>query len=316
MLTPLFLDLSYNISPSPLSQTLPSTYEDLQKYTKILLSEPIYYLLIYPPLNQDSRAGLTPISPIKLNIPKEPNYKNKIRLELFPSIGYGINSCYRVEYWQYQKPLVPETLKTKSNTDLIKKYITHEYWHVPLLDVIYPDALFYSWMVPIKQLDYPTFHSYEQDYIRWQIFPRTYQELEAYLEYRRINPLKYNKTLTSIYTVEDATVIPPLVTTFIDLIDNPEIIKIDSITYTDSQGVLQYIQNFTIIDNSLYINSAPRLEKINAEVPEEIEELKIGIDLTNAINLPTETTELKINYFESVKRVVFESQYIDRVNNI
>ncbi len=314
MLTPIFLDLSYIINPLPQSKSLPQSYEDLQKYTKILLSEPKYYILIYPPLNQDSKVGLTLQYPIQINLPNQTNYKNKIRLELFPSVGYGINSCYRVEYWQYRKPLVPDNLKKPNNTDLVKKYITHEYWHIPLLDVIHPDSFFYSWIIPIKQLDYPTFHSFEHDNLRWQIFPNTYLELEAYWEYRRTEPLKFNKTYKVNYIVDNTTV-PITTTTYIDLVNNPKIIKIDSITYTDDTGNTQYINNYVLYDNSLYLSSR-QLEVENPNVVEEIEGLKIGIDLTTATNLPTTTKELSINYFEPINRVVFDSQFIDRNNNL
>lgn len=90
--------------------------------SKPLILAPRYYLLIKSPKDQN-------LPTIKINIHKSNSslLKNKARVLLEPSLNYGINSCYKVEYWEW----IPNLNLT---ADISKKKLFTQYWFVPLLD--------------------------------------------------------------------------------------------------------------------------------------------------------------------------------------
>lgn len=83
---------------------------------------PRYYVLIH-------RPNTLPGPTIKIDIHKSPAslLNNKIRVALPPSVGYGINASYRVEYWEWT-PLI------NIDAQITKKLIRTEYWYVPSID--------------------------------------------------------------------------------------------------------------------------------------------------------------------------------------
>jgi len=86
------------------------------------LLAPRYYVTINRPRNQPGPAIHVPLhkSPTSL-------LKNKLRIALEPSIGWGINGSYKVDYWEWipniNLPAVPTKRKLRT-----------EYWYVPTLD--------------------------------------------------------------------------------------------------------------------------------------------------------------------------------------
>lgn len=83
---------------------------------------PRYYVLIHRPVT-------LPGPTIKIDIHKSPAslLHNKLRVALPPSVGYGINASYRVEYWEWT-PLL------NIDAQITKKLIRTEYWYVPGID--------------------------------------------------------------------------------------------------------------------------------------------------------------------------------------
>ena len=136
MKTPIYLD--FNIESTYLmSNELDLNKEDpIDLYTSNLLANPPYlnfqfvlapryYLKIYSPKDQN-------LSTIKIPIHKSPasHLKNKARILLSPSLSYGINSSYKVEYIEWI-PLLEYT------ADISKKIVKTEYWYIPTLDENY-----------------------------------------------------------------------------------------------------------------------------------------------------------------------------------
>lgn len=104
--------------------------------TKPYILAPRYYILIKSPKDQNFPT-------IKINIHKRSTslLKNKARVLLEPSLAYGINSCYTVEYWEW----IPN-LNLIAN--ISKKKLFTQYWLVPLLNnnytPYYPYTTFFS----------------------------------------------------------------------------------------------------------------------------------------------------------------------------
>lgn len=132
MLTPIFIDLLQTSDTLYTSNYLDlDTKDPINLYTKNedslinskeYLLAPRYYVLIYSPANNFQATK-------KINIEKAPHSlaKNILRTSLAPSIGYGINSCYKIEYWSW-RPLL------NSNSIITKTKVNTEYWYVPSLD--------------------------------------------------------------------------------------------------------------------------------------------------------------------------------------
>lgn len=109
---------------------------------------PRYYLLIKSPLDQN-----LPTLKIKIHKSDTSLLKNKARILLEPSLTYGINSCYTVEYWEW----VPNLNLT---ADISKKKLKTEYWFVPILDNNYaPHQLYYLKLTECYSYN-PFYYSY------------------------------------------------------------------------------------------------------------------------------------------------------------
>jgi len=83
---------------------------------------PRYYVLIHRPVT-------LPGPTIKIDIHKSPAslLHNKLRVALPPSVGYGINASYKVEFWEW-RPLINHDAR------ITNKLISTEYWYVPGID--------------------------------------------------------------------------------------------------------------------------------------------------------------------------------------
>lgn len=156
MLTPIFLNLeNYFVASQP-----PAMIEN-----PVALSEPQYYLLIHPPRTAN-QVNQLPVSPIRVSIPNIGHLSRKVRLQLAPSVGYGVNSCYRVEYWEWRKPIVAEDVVLTSMPKISKTRVKEEYWWVPS-----PDGDFFY--------DYPALFNYKPKYRRVQQLELTRQAAPA-----------------------------------------------------------------------------------------------------------------------------------------
>lgn len=184
-MTPIFID--FTKTPSGLYQT--SSYLDLDTKdpvdlytedtdpvtsTQPQILAPRYYVLIHSPANRYSATK-------KINIEKAPHSinRNQLRVELQPSIGYGLNACYKVDYWKWQ-PLLNLT------ADITNTKIHTEYWYVPNIDYLgfyvsnyYMNDTPRSWPYGIAQ---------------WNVATRKY----PYLYW----PYYYNRKVTKEFTAD------------------------------------------------------------------------------------------------------------------
>ena len=89
--------------------------------TPYLLS-PRYYILIHRPSNQPGPS-------IRIDLHKSPIslLRNKIRVSLEPSIGWGVNGSYKVEYWEWIPNINLAAIPSK-------KRVRSEYWYIPTID--------------------------------------------------------------------------------------------------------------------------------------------------------------------------------------
>lgn len=161
MKTPIFVDLNtkdnyldsniFNINEA---DSL-SPYLDLNLYTpplvlnKPYILAPRYYLLIHSPADQ-----YLPTLKIHIHKSDESLLKNQARLLLTPSISYGINSAYKIEYWEW-RPII------NSSADITHKKIKTEYWYVPTLDEFY-----------IPQYSYYLYNDYHYRYFSENYYDR------------------------------------------------------------------------------------------------------------------------------------------------
>ena len=132
MLTPIFIDFSekelYQTASNYLNLDAKDPVdlysEDLDPVsnTKERILAPRYYVIIHGPNNNYQ-------APKKFNIEKAPHSigKNTLRTTLTPSFGYGINACYKVEFWEWY-PLL------NSTATISKKKVHTEYWYVPTIN--------------------------------------------------------------------------------------------------------------------------------------------------------------------------------------
>ena len=127
MLTPIFIDLEKdNPSPNinlykedPVDLTIEELDEELSIEPYILA--PRYYIKIFSPPNNPSAFNQT------IHIQKKGHLSNQIRLSLAPSVNYGVNACYKVEYWEWT-PLV-----NKPSNSITKTLLLTEHWYVPTI---------------------------------------------------------------------------------------------------------------------------------------------------------------------------------------
>ncbi|MBD2201798.1 hypothetical protein H6G33_10605 [Calothrix sp. FACHB-1219] len=130
--SPLLIDLDLDILPIEPIVDIPNSNEEIELLEEPIISNTYYYLIIYPPQTNNSLTNL-PAPSIKVHIPTNSLVKGKVRLKLPPSIGFGINACYKIEYWQWNKTVVP-TDYIKFAPKIFPKLIHIEYWHIPTVD--------------------------------------------------------------------------------------------------------------------------------------------------------------------------------------
>lgn len=86
------------------------------------LLAPRYYLKIHSPRNQPGPTITVPIHKSTNSL-----LKDKVRVALRPSIGWGVSASYKVDYWEWipnvNLPAIPS-----------KKKLSTEYWYVPTID--------------------------------------------------------------------------------------------------------------------------------------------------------------------------------------
>lgn len=140
--TPLLLDFSNKLFPVEKEKIVPTSEEELVELREAVMSSPKYFLKIFYPENFNQYSGLK-FSQLQINIPLDSVLNNQVRLTLSPSIGDGINACYRVEYWQWQKPFYPKQT-TRVSSKITKTKVFEEYWKIPTLDKVYIRD-YYSW---------------------------------------------------------------------------------------------------------------------------------------------------------------------------
>ena len=133
MKTPIYIDFDLQTTYLSSNELDLNKLDPIDLYTSALLASPPfiniqfilaprYYILIKSPADQN-------LSTIKIPIHKSSfsQLKNKIRVLLNPSLSYGINSSYKVEYWEWVPNIgYPEPPANKK--------IREEYWYVPTLD--------------------------------------------------------------------------------------------------------------------------------------------------------------------------------------
>lgn len=134
--TPLLLDFSGYVYPAPYSITVPTTEAQLDLITTDVIGSPEYYIKVFPPANAEHQ-NIIKQSAFQFNIPSYPSLNYQVRLALPPSIGYGINSCYRVEYWEWRKPYKQGEPYNSPTSRAIKTKLSEQYWRIPTVDSYY-----------------------------------------------------------------------------------------------------------------------------------------------------------------------------------
>lgn len=195
--TPIYIDYKDIFGPQP-TYNLPTTQEDLDLNGRSLITEDNYILEIHPPrtVNFDNDEDYLR-SPFIVRVNRLENFYLKLRLQLAPcspKAPKGLNSCYKVNYYKWNKMLVPTATKALfPNNKPKKEFVKTEYWYV------WDSRYFIQ-----KQLD---IFGYSEDYywIRYIDLARTDRELK--------------KTITVPYA------------TSIDLTQYPEVIQIENIKH-------------------------------------------------------------------------------------
>lgn len=132
--TPLLLDFSQYVYPAVYPIPVPTSEAQLDVLKTSVISNPNYYIEIYIPPNHDHQ-NLNKRAAYRFNIPSDPSLNYKMRLGLPPSIGYGVNACYRVEFWEWRKPFIEG--EPYGNNRPIKHKIGEQYWRIPTIDAFY-----------------------------------------------------------------------------------------------------------------------------------------------------------------------------------
>lgn len=222
---------------------------------------PRYYLLIHSPADKNLSTIKIPIH--KSNFSK---LKNQVRILLEPSGCYGINSSYKVEYWEW----IPNIGYSEQPS---KRKINQEYWYVPTLDNNFiPQYPFYSYLNNFNYYNYFD----DTDYIASRLFT---EEVTVSRTVNNISSTKVVDTLpldkAYIFSFDEKNIIgfrEELITeqlllneetsswTFSKALGNSlltrELIKVDGIkipgtynTTTNIDFIMPFNKNQLIIDN-------------------------------------------------------------------
>lgn len=130
MKTPIYITLNSFIDSIPEWKTEPSNIEEL-KLTPTLLSNDRYYYRITIPKVDNLRGAST--STKQISFAAHRDYRESIRFNLLPTVGFGKNSCYKVEFWKWNKVISSSSVITKLN----KTKLLTEYWLIPNTDGYY-----------------------------------------------------------------------------------------------------------------------------------------------------------------------------------
>ena len=138
LLTPLLLDFSQNIFPVPEVIPPPPSEASLSTKRLPLLSPVNYYIKLFYPVNFN-QFNIVNQGFLQFNIPLDPAINNQVRIALPPSVGLGKESCYRVEYWKWQKPIALDSIYKATKTKVFE-----EYWKIPTSDRLYINS-YWEW---------------------------------------------------------------------------------------------------------------------------------------------------------------------------
>lgn len=86
-----------------------------------------YYLRVYPP----QRGQVGTILPMRFDIPMAGITAGVARVLLLPSVGYGVNASYRVEYVAWRPVLHRLMVGNKPRIRVPERVVKEEYWKVP-----------------------------------------------------------------------------------------------------------------------------------------------------------------------------------------
>lgn len=192
MLCPIFLDFESIISP----QISPPALLDaeLETITAPIKGPNLYALKIFAP-QTNNQLGIAPFNSTTIQIPTIDPYKNKVRLLLQPSIGYGRNSCYKVEYWEYSTIYLPGFKKGRPS----KTKCRTEYWRVSAVDGSY--ILNYEQWLNFQ----PKFHSKNLGVISLTKSSGSLDSLNQYQDVILINKVTSSSNILTNYSIQDTT---------------------------------------------------------------------------------------------------------------
>lgn len=195
--TPIYIDYLPIFQPQP-QYNLPSTQEDLDSLGRSVMTEDNYILKIFPPNNVNLDSDQEYLSsPFEVRVNRIEDFYLKLRLQLIPcspKAPKGLNSCYRIQYYKWNKVLNPTATKVLYPSNRPKvDFIKTEYWYV------WDSRYFIDRNINI--------YGYPENYY-WI----------RYIDLARVDK-EYRKTITIPYN------------TSIDLTAYPEIIQIDSIRH-------------------------------------------------------------------------------------
>ena len=118
MLTPIYLQYQPGFLP-----LMPASSVPAPSVNSFSLGPPYYTLTIQPPHNPNQTGLLSSNRPLRIPDSQE------VRLQLSPTVGFGVNSAYEVTYTMYRDITSP----LGDYYPPQKKVIRTEYWRVPNL---------------------------------------------------------------------------------------------------------------------------------------------------------------------------------------
>lgn len=139
--SPVLIELDDSSLPYYEDPVLPTTLDELDS---ILVLAPRYYIRLTHPSVHNTTGSLIHKS-ANYYIPRSGLLANTLKLKLRPSIGYGINSCYRVDYYSVVKhllptnynpknpfkPVNPTKLRYKDIPQAKHEHLKTEHWYIP-----------------------------------------------------------------------------------------------------------------------------------------------------------------------------------------
>ncbi len=99
----------------------------IEERTQNYILSPRYYFLIYPP--QLGTNAINKVKAKKYDIYLSGLLANTLRINLKPSVGYGINSCYKIQLWCWH-PVIAKDEESKPRR-ITQELISEQYLYVP-----------------------------------------------------------------------------------------------------------------------------------------------------------------------------------------